>query len=714
MIKKRFLKVLLPLGVVAAAVSVTAFVLVNKPADTGKTAYGIWLSEGNTGTEAEFLSWVKSAVTQKLSDGAGQNASEQKNGKNTAYEAWLSEGNAGTETEFLAWIKQRSQTKETSRSTNPAPTTKPREETKPKEETKPAADDTAYNLWLSQGNHGSEAEFLSWIKTVSDRPSDPEKSPYDDVKFNSTVAIYDGTPHMVTATGIPQGTEVSYVNNIATDIGVHRAFVRLYRADLGEKLLTTTITINKAEITGVSFADVSFVYDGEVKKIKVSGAIPDGVEVVYTVGGNPFEGLKDAGAYEVKATLSGDNYATLTLSAILTIKKAEITGLTFDNQKFVYDDSTKNIKVKGNLPAGTNITYTDAGGDTFNGAILPGTYVVKATVTGANYQTKVLEATLIIDKATIYGITFKDHSTLYDGASKEIKISGALPNGVSVKYTLDSEGGTEFKGASAVGVYNVVATLSGDYYHKLVLGAKLVIAAGRLDTVTGVKLTEAPITAAFGNTTVILSWDSTANAGSYDVSLLHQDGSLATTIHIESGTSYDLKSGAWNILLRGDYNVEIVALPKKGDPNYAPSTPSKAVAYQHKGRLVAPKNVRIEGNYLKWDAAPDAEMYEIRAMMLGSDGQIAKSCSFNSDSVKNTSESMTDIKAFLKGSQCDMTSGKYRFSVKASTTSNGFWVGTYASDSSSPSAEYDLAFGQSLVMNLNRWLESLRKAVISI
>jgi hypothetical protein len=53
---------------------------------------------------------------------------------------------------------------------------------------------------------------------------------------------------------------------------------------------------------------------------------------------------------------------------------------------------------------------------------------------------------------------------------------------------------------------------------------------------------------------------------------------------------------------------------------------------------------------------------------------------------------MSDIKSFLKSGACGMKAGKYRFSVKASTTSNGFWVGTYASDSSQSSAEYDLVF----------------------
>ena len=63
--------------------------------DDGKSAYAIWKENGHSGTEAEFLEWLKG---DKGDDGA--------NGK-SAYDIWKEQdGNAGkTEAEFLEWLK---------------------------------------------------------------------------------------------------------------------------------------------------------------------------------------------------------------------------------------------------------------------------------------------------------------------------------------------------------------------------------------------------------------------------------------------------------------------------------------------------------------------------------------------------------------------------------------------------------------------------------
>lgn len=58
----------------------------------GKSAYDIWLEQGNSGTEAEFLEWLKGG---KGDDGK------------SAYDIWKEQdGNAGkTEAEFVEWLK---------------------------------------------------------------------------------------------------------------------------------------------------------------------------------------------------------------------------------------------------------------------------------------------------------------------------------------------------------------------------------------------------------------------------------------------------------------------------------------------------------------------------------------------------------------------------------------------------------------------------------
>ncbi|MDE6059068.1 MAG: MBG domain-containing protein, partial [Clostridia bacterium] len=98
----------------------------------------------------------------------------------------------------------------------------------------------------------------------------------------------------------------------------------------------------------------------------------------------------NAGTYNATATLSGANYVTKTLNAVLTINKAEITGITFEDKTVTYDENEHVITVSGTLPKGVSVSYTD------NKGTKVGTYNAVATLSGANYETKILEAKLVI------------------------------------------------------------------------------------------------------------------------------------------------------------------------------------------------------------------------------------------------------------------------------------------------------------------------------
>ena len=83
----------------------------------GKSAYQIWLDNGNTGTEADFLTWLKGKDgTNGLNGKDGANGKDGKDGTNgtngqdgidgkSAYQIWLDNGNTGTEADFLTWLK---------------------------------------------------------------------------------------------------------------------------------------------------------------------------------------------------------------------------------------------------------------------------------------------------------------------------------------------------------------------------------------------------------------------------------------------------------------------------------------------------------------------------------------------------------------------------------------------------------------------------------
>ena len=95
------------------------------PGADGDSAYQVWLDEGNTGTEQEFLDSLKGTDGTPGADG------------DSAYQVWLDAGNTGTEQEFLDSLKGADGS--------------PGEGTEGK---------SAYDVWIELGNTGSEQDFI--------------------------------------------------------------------------------------------------------------------------------------------------------------------------------------------------------------------------------------------------------------------------------------------------------------------------------------------------------------------------------------------------------------------------------------------------------------------------------------------------------------------------------------------------------------------------
>lgn len=224
---------------------------------------------------------------------------------------------------------------------------------------------------------------------------------------------------------------------------------------------------DKKTFSGITFEGKSVDYDGTEHSILIGGAaLPEGATVNYS--GN--KGT-DAGSYEATATVTCEGYETKTLNATLVINKINITGVTLSGQSFDYDTNKKTIAVTGAVPSGVTVSYS-GGEDGKNGASNVGTYTVKATLSGANYNTLTLNATLTVNKINIQGITFESKSFDYDTNKKTITVTGVMPSGVTVSYS----GGEDGKnGATSVGKYTVTATLSGRNYNTLTLTATLTV-----------------------------------------------------------------------------------------------------------------------------------------------------------------------------------------------------------------------------------------------
>ena len=99
------------------------------------------------------------------------------------------------------------------------------------------------------------------------------------------------------------------------------------------------------DMSGISFNDASFVYDGEVHSIEIEGTLPEGVTVTY-LNNNKI----NAGVYEVIASFEGDNkkYNPIEdLKANMTIVKKDLSNIKMNDKTVTYDGKEQSIEIEG-------------------------------------------------------------------------------------------------------------------------------------------------------------------------------------------------------------------------------------------------------------------------------------------------------------------------------------------------------------------------------
>ncbi|MDE6047285.1 MAG: MBG domain-containing protein, partial [Anaeroplasmataceae bacterium] len=171
---------------------------------------------------------------------------------------------------------------------------------------------------------------------------------------------------------------------------------------------TVTLTIAKADydLSGFTFADVTYTYDGTEHSLKIVGTLPAGVNVSYTNNT-----LTEIGEIEVTATFTGDenNYNLIApKTAVLKIVKQTITftqsvqltyGDTVDSNNLLsymtYSGVTEQVfdQIKNDIVA----TLPDG----VTGITNAGTYAIHITFAGTDYINALdIDVTLVVDKAT--------------------------------------------------------------------------------------------------------------------------------------------------------------------------------------------------------------------------------------------------------------------------------------------------------------------------
>ena len=157
--------------------------------------------------------------------------------------------------------------------------------------------------------------------------SDVTKLDFTGVTFADATYVYDGTSHILAeVSGAPEGTTITYTGRSEhTDAGTYAASVKLVKEGYNDKTLNATLTITKADFTGLTYESKSVKYDGadHFGDIQLVGVTPEGTTVTETVTNSNGDVVKTAvevGTYSYTCVITNKNFTDLTLKATLTIK----------------------------------------------------------------------------------------------------------------------------------------------------------------------------------------------------------------------------------------------------------------------------------------------------------------------------------------------------------------------------------------------------------
>ncbi len=238
-------------------------------------------------------------------------------------------------------------------------------------------------------------------------------------------------------------------------------------SDAGSDTGSDTPELEK--FTDLTLSDGTVTYDGQAHPLAVAGTLPQGAQVQYSANNDSV----DAGTYNVTATVTCTGYEALTLNAKLTINKATMSGLSFNNATHSYDGSAHSVELIGQTPQGSSVAYTCKENPAItNSAIQTGSYTITVTVANVNYETFTAMATLKINASekeryiyshggTLYFANALDGDKLYSytAANGVKKISGDIPYNFTVMGgTLYFRSYTPF----ASSVKTVTATADGE------------------------------------------------------------------------------------------------------------------------------------------------------------------------------------------------------------------------------------------------------------
>ena len=195
---------------------------------------------------------------------------------------------------------------------------------------------TASFVVLDELNYNTIATQMVATLAITAKEDPPGPTP-EPVVTNAVPAAIPGLVYNGRAqTGVAAGANYTIVGNVATNAGGYRATATVTNGvweggAAGATNIAWTIAKGTKDVSGITFPDAMFEYDGEEHSFGIVGDLPSGVSVAYDGATNRTEvGTNTVTASFVVADTNNWNGITTTLTAKLVITSKEDPPEPFD------------------------------------------------------------------------------------------------------------------------------------------------------------------------------------------------------------------------------------------------------------------------------------------------------------------------------------------------------------------------------------------------
>lgn len=170
--------------------------------------------------------------------------------------------------------------------------------------TAPTKEGYAFDGWYYDENYSTayKAADTFTSNTTLYAKWNENKKQFTNIVFNDQTFSYDGTPHSLSISGCPEGTDVSFdIPNSQTLVGVYKITATLSKVGYETKTYSATMTIDKGIIDTSKFVfeDKEFQQDGTPKSLELIGDLPYGVTVEYINNNQTLDGVYTVTAHFV-------------------------------------------------------------------------------------------------------------------------------------------------------------------------------------------------------------------------------------------------------------------------------------------------------------------------------------------------------------------------------------------------------------------------------